>query len=70
MAQLGPITVTVSVSLGTTKLPVAPITFEVPRHPTETGDVADSTVTVGIGLDRIEVFEIHICLAAEHRSER
>jgi hypothetical protein len=55
MAQLGPITVTVSVSLGTTELPVKPITFEVPLRTTELTPGGDGYAVTTI--DRTELRE-------------
>jgi hypothetical protein len=52
MAELGPITVTVSVSLGTTKLPVQPIAFEVPLRTTELTPGGDGHAVTTIDLDR------------------
>jgi hypothetical protein len=55
MTQLGPITVTVSVSLGTTGLPVKPITFDVPLRTIEDGKLTDTSVTYTVNLDRTEL---------------
>jgi hypothetical protein len=55
MAQLSPITVTVSVSLGATALPVKPITFEVPLAAVEATSYADTAATYLVDLDRTEL---------------
>jgi len=57
MAQLGPLTVTVSISLGTTKLPIPPITFEVPLQAVEDTKLTEGAVTYIVDLDRTELRE-------------
>jgi hypothetical protein len=57
MAELGPVTVTVSVSLGTTKLPVQPITFEVPLRAIDDHKLTDGSANYTVNLDRTELRE-------------